>query len=291
MTIIRNCIGLIIGTFREWRASKPELIGASLAFYILFSLGPLLVITVWILGLFFGKRAAEGEIVYQIQAIVGQKPAAVMQYILAEAVSPPRRYIATIISVPLMLFGSTMIFFQLRNALHFIWEAPHTGRGGISTLIVDYLYAIPKVAIVGAAFLMLIVKSSIITILGEILRGQVTEAGYIVKIGDFLLTFGIVTLLFAFIYRFLPRVRIGKSDLWIGAAVTSLLMTLGQMVIGYYIRTTEVDTAYGAIGLFTVLLIWIFYSSQIFILGAVFTKVYSLKFGKMERSGIKEQKQ
>jgi len=285
MKIVTNSIDLIIDTFHEWRASKPELIGAALAFYILFSLGPMLVITVWILGLFFGKQAAEGEIVNQIQMIVGSKPAAVMQYILAEAIDPPTRYIATIISFPLMLFGSTMIFFQLRNALHFIWQMPHAGRSGVSGLIVDYLYAIPKVAIVGAAFLMLIVKSSFITILSEMFRDQLTKAETIMKIGDFILTFAIITLLFAFIYRFLPRVRIGKSDLWLGAAVTSFLFTLGQMAIGFYIRTTEVDTAYGAIGLFTVLLIWIFYSSQIFILGAVFTKAYSLKFGKMERRG------
>ena len=286
---MRTVISLVHDTFREWRLSRPELIGAALAFYIFFSLGPVLVITVWLLSLFFGESAAEGQIVSQIDSIVGSKAAAIVEMILAQAVSPPTKYIATIVSVPLVVFGSTMIFFQLRNSLHFIWEIPHGGRTGLTGLLIDYMFAIPKVAIVGATFLMLVVKSSLIAILNEFLRGQVPMAGKIVKFGDFLMTWVIITILFALIYRLLPRLRIERGEMWIGAAVTSLLFTVGQILIGFYIRTTDVDTAYGAIGSFTVLLILIFYSSQIFILGAVFTKVFSQKFGSMQNIHPSEQ--
>jgi len=272
-------IGLFKDTYIEWRHNKPELIGAALAFYIIFSLGPILVITIWFLGLIFGEQAAEGEIVQQIQHIIGQKPAEGIQEIITRAITPPTKHIATLISIPLVIFGATMIFFQLQNALHFIWEVEHKQRRGITGIIVDFLLSFPKVLIIGIVFLLLIIKSYVLTILSFFLHEHTPLAGNIIPKLDFLLTLFIITILFAMIYHFLPKTNIQWPDIWIGASVTSLLFTIGQFLIGLYISKTNIDSAYGAIGSLTVLFIWIFYSSLIFLFGAVFTKIYSRKHG------------
>jgi membrane protein len=277
ITWLKEVIDLFRDTYIEWRLNKPELMGAALSFYIIFSLGPILVITIWFLSLIFGEQAAEGEIVQQIQHIVGQKPAEGIQEIITMAIAPPTKYIATLISFPLVMFGATMIFFQLQNALHFIWEVEHVRRSGIIGMIIEYLSSFPKVLIVGTVFLLLIIKSSTLTVLRIFVQEHVPLAGNIIPKLDFLLTLGIITILFAMIYHFLPKTKIHWSDIWIGAGVTSLLFTLGQFFIGLYFTKTEIDSAYGAIGSFTILFIWIFYSSLIFLFGAVFTKIYSRK--------------
>ena len=276
---LKEVIDLFKDTYIEWRQNKPELMGAALAFYIIFSLGPILVITIWFLGLIFGEQAAEGEIVQQIQHIVGQKLAEGMQEIITRAITPPTKHIATLISIPLVMFGATMIFFQLQNALHFIWEVEHKQHRGITGIMIEYLLSFPKVLIIGTIFLLLIIKSSALTVLGVFVHEHVPLAGYIIPKLDFLLTLCIITILFAMIYHFLPRTKIHWSNIWIGAGVTSLLFTIGQFIIGLYFSKTDIDSAYGAIGSFTILFIWIFYSSLIFLFGAVFTKIYSRKHG------------
>ncbi|MFC1542201.1 YihY/virulence factor BrkB family protein, partial [Candidatus Latescibacterota bacterium] len=234
-------------------------------------------ITIWFLGLIFGEQAAEGEVVQQIQQIVGQKTAEVMQEIITRATEPPTKHFATLISIPLVMFGATMIFFQLQNALHFIWEIDHIRRRGITGILIEYFLSFPKVLIVGTVFLLLIIKSYALTVLKFFIQERFPTIGNTLPILDFILTLGIITVLFAMIYHFVPKTKIHWSDIWIGAGVTSLLFTIGQFFIGIYFSKTDIDSAYGAIGSFTILFIWIFYSSLIFLFGAVFTKIYSQK--------------
>lgn len=270
--------------YRELKSSRPELVSAAISFYVIFSLGPVLFITIRVLSFFLGERAVEGEIVRQTQHLVGAAPAQVMQDIIASAIARPSSNIATIISIPLVILGGTMIFFQLKNALHFIWDLEHHRRRGILGLLIEYLYTIPKISIVGLFFFLLIQKSSVLTLFRVLLQDNSAHAGLVIQVLDFTATFVIITMLFAVIYRVVPNVNIGWTDLWVGAGATSLLFTLGQVLIGLYIATTDVGSAYGAIGSITILFIWIYYSSLAFLLGAVFTKVYARRRGSLRQT-------
>ncbi|MCE5250426.1 YihY/virulence factor BrkB family protein [bacterium] len=264
-------------TFIEWYRLKPELIGAAIAFYIIFSLGPILVIVISIVGLIFGDEAVEGQIVQEINNIVGQKAAQVMQILISRAYSPPTQTISTIVSVPLVFFGATMIFFQLKNTLNHIWGIRSKSRNRIIGFLKTYLFSFTMVIILGSLLFLLVVKSLTISLLRELFY---PFPRYALQSLDFIFSLGVLTLLFGMIYDLLPDVKIRVRDIWIGAGVTSLMFSTVQFLIGMYLGYAHIDSAYGAIGSITILLIWIFYSSQIFLLGAVFTKVYACKSGK-----------
>jgi len=264
-------------TFVEWYKLKPELIGAAIAFYIIFSLGPILVIVISLVGLIFGDRAVEGQIVQEIHNIVGQKPAEVMEVLIRRAYSPPTQTISAIVSVPLVLFGATMIFFQLKNTLNVIWGIRTRSRSRIIGFLRTYMFSFIMVIILGLLLFLFVVKSFTISLLTELFN---PFPRYAVQILDFIFSFGIITILFGTIYDLLPDVKIKVSDVWVGACVTSLLFNSMQFLIGLYLGHANVDSAYGAVGSITILFIWIYYSSLIFLLGAVFTKVYACKSGR-----------
>ncbi|MBN1291336.1 MAG: YihY/virulence factor BrkB family protein [Candidatus Latescibacteria bacterium] len=275
----KNITGIIKETFSEWRQQKPELIGAAIAFYVIFSLGPILVITIRIVGIIFGEKAAEGQIVLQIQHIVGQQPAEIIESIIELAYSPPSSYFVTIFSFPLVLIGATMIFFQIRNALHLIWGIEHSTEKGVIRLLKNYLFSFSLVIFMGIMVILLIVKSSSFAVLSELLSDFIPFHGYILQILDMIMSFLIITLLFTMIYKLLPDLKIYWSDVIVGASVTTLLLSVAQIILRLYIGHVDIGSAYGAIGSFTVLFVWVFYSSVVFLLGAVFTKVYAHKFG------------
>jgi membrane protein len=276
---------LLSETFHEWLRNKPNIIGAALSFYIIFSLGPMLIVTVWLSSLIFGKNMAEFQIVSEISTIVGKKPAAVFDSFLTGAVSSPLGALSSFISIPLIFFSAAMIFFQLQDALHFIWEITPQKKNKFTHIIVDYFFSLTMILIVGLMLLILIAKSSVLVFAKIFIINYLPDYIFVIKIFDFFITYIVITFLFAMIYQILPRITLHVADIWIGAAVTTLMFTVGQYFIELYLTTTNIDSAYGAIGSFIVLFIWIFYSCQIFLLGAVFTKVYMRRFSK--RSQIK----
>ena len=261
-------------TAQEWLRNKPNLIGAALAFYIIFSLGPMLIVTVWFTGMIFGQNVAEIQISHEISALVGKKPAAVLETFLSAAVSAPTLAISPFISIPLIFLGAAMIFFQLQDALHFIWEITPKKRRKIIRLIINYLYSLTMILVVGFLLIILIAKSSALAVAKVYILNYFPSYVFMVNIFDLFITYVVITLLFAMIYQILPRTTIHISDVWAGAAVTTILFAAGQYLIELYLSTTNIDSAYGAIGSFIILFIWIFYSCQIFLFGAVFTKVY-----------------
>jgi len=273
---VRNLIRL---TYVEWREQKPELIGAAIAFYIVFSLGPILVIVIEIAGLIFGKAVAESQIIHEFDSIVGPKLAQVIKVIIVNAETPPRQTVTMIVSVPLVILGSAMIFFQLKNALNYIWGVKTAGNGGVLGLVGNYISSFIMVLFLGALLFTLIVKSFALTLVGEFIESYVPFPLIVLSLLDSVFTFFVITLLFAMIYKILTEPKIRWSDEWIGAAVTSLLFTASQFLIGLYFSKIDIGSAFGAIGSFTLLLIWVYYSSIVFLLGAVFTKVYAREYG------------
>ncbi|MFC1538481.1 YihY/virulence factor BrkB family protein, partial [Candidatus Latescibacterota bacterium] len=268
---------LVKSTYQEWLKQKPALLGAAIAFYFIFSLGPILVITVGAVGLIFGKQAAEGQIVQEIYSIIGQKPAEVIQSFIIQASSPPTRILTTILSIPTVLLGSIMIFIQLKNTLNIIWDVKPPNKKRFNYYLLNYGLLFLIVVLIGILLILLIIKSFLLAIFSDFVGQFLPFHIFFLLMIDLIITFCFTTVLFAVLYKILPDIYIKWSNIWIGALVTSFMFAIGQLLIGLYISKTDIDTAYGALGSLTVLLIWIFYSSLIFLAGAIFTKVYSQK--------------
>jgi membrane protein len=275
MKILNEIKFLIITTFNEWRRQRPEILGAALAFYIIFSLGPLLAITLWIVGAIFGNQVAEGQLLEYIRLNIGDKPALIMRAIMERSFSRPTGIVTTIISIPLVFLGSTMIFAQLKNTLNLIWGIDLHHRYKLRAAVKNYLFSFLMIFVLWSLLIILILKSFVIVILHEYIDMFLPYPIYILQVADIIFSFGVTAVLFAAAYRILLEVHIGWVNIWMGAGVTSFMFMVSQFFIGLYISKTGIDTAFGALGSLTILVIWIFYSAQIFVAGAVFTKVFS----------------
>ena len=261
----------------NWMDDKAPRLGAALAYYTAFSLAPLLVIVIAVAGLVFGPEAASGQIASQIKGVVGEDWARAIESMVASANKPSSSKMATALGIAMLFVGAAGLFGQLQDALNTIWKVqPKPGRG-IVGFIHDRFLSFSMV--LGTAFLLLVslVISAGLAALGS-LFGQwgVSLVGQAVNL---VTSFAVITLLFAMIFRFLPDAKIGWRDVWLGAVVTSLLFSLGKFLIGLYLGQTGTASAYGAAGSLAVLLIWLYYSAQIFLLGAELTKAFADRFG------------
>lgn len=261
----------------EWLEDKAPRLGAALAYYTIFSLAPLLVIVIAIAGALFGEQAAQGQLIDQLQGLVGQEGGRAVEAMLASADRPQGMTIASVLGVIMLVFGATAVFVQLQDALNTVWEVQPKPDRGIWGLIRDRLLSFGMV--LGVAFLLLVslVVSTALAALGGLFgEWQASAVGQAVHA---VISFGIVTLLFAMIYRFLPDAEVSWKDVWFGSLFTAALFTVGKFLIGLYLGRSSVGSAYGAAGSFAVLLIWTYYSAQIFLYGAELTKAYAEHFG------------
>ena len=278
-SVIVDILSLLSETIAEFRKLKPNLIGAALAFYFIFSIGPLLLITTEFVDILVGGNEAEAIIIREVQTIAGPLQADIIQTILSRIQRDSPTGISLFISVPLLFFGATMIFFQLREALSVIWDVryrPHKGFMGIAH---GYFRSAVMVAFVGGLIVTVIALSSALVIASHIVRSFVHIPSIIISSVEFIVAFAALTVLFAMTYQILTEVTVRWRVAWIGACVTSFLFTVGQILISAYLTTTAVGSMRGAVGSFSVLVVWIFYSSQIFLIGAVFAKVYAHRIG------------
>jgi membrane protein len=246
-----------------------------------FSLAPLLLIAIAIAGFFFGEEAARGEIFGQIQGLVGAEGALAIQAMLENANRPGSGgTIATIVGVVVLLFGASGVFGQLQTALNTIWEVkPKPGQGIRSFLQARFL-SFAMVLVIGFLLLVSLVLSAILAAISHYFNGFVPGFVVLGQLLNFVISFVVITLLIAAIYKFLPDVKVPWKNLWIGAGVTALLFNFGKYLLGVYLGSSGVGSAYGAAGSFVVVLIWVFYSAQILLFGAEFTQVYSKYRGK-----------
>ena len=266
---------LLSATYTKWTEDHAQGLGAALAFYAIFSLAPLLLIVIAIAGLVFGQEAAQGQIIGQIQGLVGEESAKAIQTMIEEARKPAAGIIATVLAIVLLFLGATGVFAQLQEALNIIWRVEAKPEQGMWKIFKDRFISL--LAVLGTGFLLLIslVISAGLSAIGTTLEQFLPVPGFLLQLINFLVSFAIVTLLFAMIYKLLPDRSIQWSDVWIGAIITSLLFTVGKFVIGVYLGKSDVGIAYGAAGSLVVMLIWVYYASQIFLFGAEFTAVYA----------------
>jgi membrane protein len=251
--------------------------GAALAYYTMFSLAPLLLLVIAVAGLVFGQEAARGQIVAQLGGLVGKEGAEAIQGLLKSAGHTGNSIIASAIGVVTLLIGATSIFGELQSDLDRIWRAPAAAPGpaGLWGLIRTRLLSLGMVGAIGFLLLVSLVVSAMLSALGNWWGAWFGGWAIVLQIVNQVTSFGIITALFALMYRLLPRVTVGWHDVWIGSAATALLFTIGKYVVGVYLGRAGVTSGFGAAGSLVVLLVWVYYSSQLFLLGAEFTWVYA----------------
>lgn len=269
--------------FKEWQDDKVSLLAAALAYYTVFSITPLLVIAIAIAGAVFGQDAARGEILNQINQLVGAQGAQAIEIALANADQPRISGIASIISVIVLLVGASGVFAQLQEALNTVWDVKAKPNGGIGEFIRKRLLSFGMVLVIGFLLLVSLVLSAMLSGIGKLQIELLPGFTSLWQVLNFALSFGFISLLFALIYYYLPDVKIRWRDVWIGAIITALLFTVGKFAIGLYLGRGSLGSTYGAAGSLIVFLAWVFYSAQILLFGAEFTQVYARKHGRAIR--------
>ncbi len=279
----RDLFRLLKDSVSAWSEDKASRLAAALSYYTVFSIAPLLIIVIAVAGLVLGEEAVRGQIVSQIGETVGPETAEFIQSLIANASEPSSGIIATVVGVVTLLLGASGVFGQLQGALDTIWRVePAPGRGILGT-IKDRFLGLAMVLGIGFLLMVALVASTAISAASTFVGEQLPiPAGWLSAL-DFVLSFTLITALFAFIFKFLPRVTIAWRDVWLGAAVTSALFNVGKLLIGWYLGTSGAGSAFGAAGSLIVLLLWVYYSAQIFLLGAEFTKIYANRYGSRVR--------
>jgi membrane protein len=267
-------------TFAEWSKDKASRLAAALSYYTIFSVAPLLIIAIAVAGLVFGRQAATDQIVYEIRGLVGDQGAQIIQTILQNASKTTSGILATVIGIATLLIGASGAFGQLQDSLNTIWEVkPKSGRG-VKGMLRDRFLSFSMVLVIGFLLLVSLLLSAFLAGIGKYLSDLLPMSSVVMQTINFGLSFGVTTVLFALIFKVLPDAYVRWRDVWVGAAVTALLFSLGRFLIGLYLGRASVSSAYGAAGSLVVLLLWVYYSAQILFLGAEFTQVYAKKFGK-----------
>ncbi len=264
-----------------WWNDNASRLGASISYYTLFSIAPMLVIAIAIAGFVFGAEAARGEIVGQIQGLVGRDGAHAVQAMLQGA-SKQRSsgILASIIGVATLVLGATGVFLELQTALNGIWRVKPKPSAGIMEVLRQRLISFGLVVGVGFVLLVSLVVSAALSALGKFLGGYMPGYAILGQALNVLLSLAVITLLFAMIYKVLPDVELTWPDVWVGGLVTAGLFSIGKLVIGLYLGTSSTTSTYGAAASVIVLLLWVYYSSQIVLLGAEFTRFYVDRCGR-----------
>lgn len=255
-------------------------LSSSLAYYAIFSLAPLLVIVVSIAGFVFGEEAARGQLAQEIATLAGAGAGdAIQAAVHSSASHQTSGVLATIIGSAVLLFGASTVFAELKDALNIIWGVIVRPGRPFLTMVRDRFFSFSIVLAIGFLLLISLVISILLAALGMYMSGRLQLPSAIWQAWDFLISFMVVSCLFAMIFKLLPNVLIGWRDVWLGSVSTAFLFTVGKFVIGYYLAASSIASSFGAAGSVVIVLVWIYYSACILFFGAEITKVYARKFG------------
>lgn len=277
---LKEFVTLVKTTFQDWSDDRASQLAAGLAYYAVFSLGPLLVIAIAVAGWVFGEEAARQEIVGRIGEVVGEGAAGTIETMIAGAAESGGGLIATIISVVTLLLAASGVFVSLQTALNMVWEVEPRPGGGIMRTVRQRASAFLLVLGVGVALLVFLFASTAVSALDVLVESLGAGTAVLFQVLNWLLIVALTTLVFAAIYRYVPDAVIAWEDVWVGAVVTAVLMGLGTLGISIYLANASVASTYGAAGSVIVILLWIYYSAQVFLFGAEFTQVYARRHGK-----------
>jgi len=275
----RDILGMVKEAFTDWNEDNAPRLGAALSYYTIFSIAPLLLISIAVAGLAFGADAAQGRVVAQIQGLVGRTAAEAIQGMLESARKPGQGLVATVFGAATLLFGAGGAFNELRGALDVIWEIPPRKGGGLLAMIRERLASFAMVLVVGFLLLVSLVISAGISAFE--VKGTFPGSGVVLQVVNNGVSLAVITVLFALIFKYLPDAHppVAWKDIWVGALITAALFTLGKYAIGFYLGRSSVASAYGAAGSVVLLLVWVYYSAQILFFGAELTQVYARRHG------------
>ena len=265
-----------------WVDDYAPSMGAALSYYTIFSLAPLLLIVISVAGLFFGTEAVRGEIFGQLRGLMGDDAAKAIEAILTTVSKPAESIIATVIGVVVLLIGATAVFGELQDALDRIWRAPLADKSNsLWRILRTRLLSFGMILGIAFLFMVSLVLGAVMAALGKWWGGLFVGWEVLAQIVNLLVGFALTTVVFAMIYKLMPRVKVGWEDVWLGALVTSVLFTVGKLLIGLYIGKSGIASGFGAAGSLVIILVWVYYSAQIFLIGAEFTWVYAHTFGSL----------
>ena len=260
---------------RNWVADEAASMGAALAFYTLFSMAPLLLLVISIAGIAIGADTARGLISEQLTTLLGQQGADAVERVLVAADDRGKGIFAAIVSAATLVIGATTVFAELRRDLDRIWKTKKPEVRGVLRIIWARLWSFGLVLTIGFLLMVSLALSALVTAFGALLAQYLPGAPIILRSLEFVVSLLVVTGLFAMIYKILPSARIEWRDVWVGAAATSLLFWIGKYLIGLYLARSAVASPFGAAGTLIVVIVWVYYSAQIFFLGAEFTRAYA----------------
>ena len=277
---MKQYLVLFKDAWMEFSEDKAQRLAASLAYYTIFSIAPLLLIAIAIAGLVFGRSEAQAEILAQLKGLFGDAGGKAIEEMLTNAAKPASGTMAIVVGFATLLFGAAGVFGQLKDALNTIWNVdPRKKKGGIVSMIKDRFLSFAMVLGVGFLLLVSLVVDAAVASMGKFAEARLPGGEAIWQILQLIVSFAVITVLFAMIFRFLPDVRIEWRDVWLGAGFTAFLFVLGKFALGLWLGKKSVGSAYGAAGSLVVLLLWIYWSANIVFFGAEFTQVYARTHG------------
>jgi membrane protein len=289
LSFFQRLRAFVFGAVQGWFDDRASSKGAALAYYTLFSLAPLLVIVIAVAGAVFGQEAATGAIFTQLNGLVGPTGAEAIQMLLANARNPKVGVIATVIATAVLLIGATTAFGELKDSLDDMWHVPPSRQSGIIVFIRTRLLSFGLILVLVFLLLVSLSVSAALAVLQKSWGAYWSEASTIAQAISSLISFAVIATLFAAIYKLLPQIKLSWRDVWIGAFLTAGLFILGKYMIGLYLGNSGVANSYGAAGSIVALLLWVYYSAQIFFLGAEFTRHYALWFGSLRNSAAHDK--
>lgn len=277
----RNIWSLLKETVDEWQRDKVGQMAAALAYYTLFSIAPLLVIAVAVAGAVFGQEAARGEVVAQIQGLLGKSGAEVVQTALANTQNPQsgNGIVPFIISTLALIFGASGVFIQLQDSLNAVWNVDPSPQAGVKAVVRKRIFSFAMVITIGFILMVSLIVSTSLAALSTFTNQLVPALESLWQLVNIGISLGVFTLLFALIYKYLPDIHIAWKDVLVGAFFTSILFSIGKELLGLYLGNGTFGSAYGAAGSVVTVLAWIYYAVQIMLFGAEFTQVYTRKYG------------
>jgi membrane protein len=271
--------GLLVKSWQEFNKDQAPRLGAALAYYTALSIAPLLILLIGIAGLVLGREAAEGQLFGELRNMVGSQGAGAVQEIVKNASKPSEGIMASVIGFLLLVFGASSVAGELKTSLNLIWNRPINTDAGIGDTVKERSTAL--VIVLGCGFLLLVslAVSSAVAAAGTVVADSLPIPEVVMHVLNMLVSFVVITGVFAALFKYLPDVSIEWNDVFAGAAFTAALFTIGKFLIGMYLGKASVGSAYGAAGSLVILLVWVYYSAQIFFFGAEFTQVYSEEYG------------
>ncbi|MDI3381899.1 YihY/virulence factor BrkB family protein [Xenophilus aerolatus] len=265
-----------------WSDDFAPSMGAAISYYTIFSLAPLLVIVIAVAGALFGREAVQGEIVTQLSGFIGRDGALAVQGLVKSASEPSKGLLAGLLSVGVLLVGATTVFAELQSALDRIWHVPAAAKpSGVWSLLRARVLSFGLILALAFLLMVSLLVSTVVAAFGTWAGGYLPGWAVLLQVLNIAVSIGITTLLFAMIFKFMPTAPIAWHDVWIGAAVTAVLFEVGKFAIGLYLGKSGMNESYAAAGSLVVLLAWVYYAAQIFLLGAEFTKVYAHAHGSV----------